>query len=67
VGWVDQALRDAEAYPRIAVNMSGISLGWVVPLVLGAAAGVGVAWGLRSYEVDQRAAQGRQAVVLSAR
>lgn len=47
VGWVDQALRDAEAYPRIAVNMSGISLGWVLPLVLGAAAGAGVAWGLK--------------------
>jgi hypothetical protein len=47
VGWVDQALRDAENYPRIAVNMSGISLGWVVPLILGAAAGVGVAWGLK--------------------
>ena len=37
----------AKARPPIAVSMSPISLGLVVPLALGGAVGYGVAWGLR--------------------
>ncbi len=46
-GTVTSLYHAAKSRPQIAVNMSGISLGWVVPIMLGAAAGVGVAWGLK--------------------
>lgn len=46
-GSVTSIYRAAKERPPIEVNMSGISLGWAVPLLLGAAAGVGVAWGIK--------------------